>query len=642
MTSLLAQPPSPRSAAPRARRQRGTNLLARGEPMVWLTGGSAAAAVLMILALLAFIVGNGLTTFWPRPVELIELRDGRKIMGEPTRDEVYRITDQTTQRHRTLYKTGNYDLTGDDFTWVDTAEVVARQAPPWALLLERRSWGNAYGVLEGIIVAGQEERDPQRAWALLAQVQPQIEAVLGEIRDLEKNQIGAVAREQNRLRLELRRVELDHGRDSAAWRDKQRELAGRLAELQARFEELTARIGELRQRAEGPRLMVRTATGAVVPADRSRPSEPLLVAQIVRAVPANQLALTGRLGVYLSRWWEYLTGEPREANAEGGVWPAIFGTVLLTFIMILFVVPVGVVAAIYLREYARQGLLLSFVRISVNNLAGVPSIVFGVFGLGFFCYGIGGWIDGGPREPWSWPAWWTALVVALVLAALGAAAAVYRHRLAPGPLHRLLGWCGGSALVGVVLLAFLLVSLYPGFQGFFRERLPDPTLGKSALIWASLTLALLTLPVVIVATEEALAAVPSSMREGSYACGASKWQTIRRIVLPRAMPGIMTGAILAIARGAGEVAPLMLVGAVKLAPELPLSSSPAELFGINRSFMHLGFHIYDLGFQSRNAEAAKSMVYTTTFLLIGIVVALNLTAMWLRTRLRKTYAGGHF
>jgi phosphate transport system permease protein len=298
----------------------------------------------------------------------------------------------------------------------------------------------------------------------------------------------------------------------------------------------------------------------------------MLIAQVVRAYPANQLSLAGKAGVYLGRWWEYLTDEPREANAEGGVFPAIVGTVMLTFLMIIFVVPIGVIAAIYLREYAQQGVLVSIVRISVNNLAGVPSIVFGVFGLGFFCYILGANLD----------------------------------------------------------------------QLLFSDRLPDPTVGKSAMIWAALTLALLTLPLVIVATEEALAAVPRSVREGSYACGASKWQTIWRIVLPRAMPGVMTGMILAIARGAGEVAPLMLVGAVKLAPELPISADPKEFFGAARSFMHLGFHIYDLGFQSRNSEAAKSMVYTTTLLLIGIVVLLNIAAIMVRTRLRKAYAGGAF
>jgi phosphate transport system permease protein len=159
-------------------------------------------------------------------------------------------------------------------------------------------------------------------------------------------------------------------------------------------------------------------------------------------------------------------------------------------------------------------------------------------------------------------------------------------------------------------------------------------------MWASLTLALLTLPVVIVATEEALAAVPNSMREGSYACGASKWQTIRRIVLPRAMPGITTGMILAMARGAGEVAPLMLVGAVKLAPELPLDGS-FPFVHPERSFMHLGFHIYDLGFQSQNSEAAKPMVFTTTLLLITIVVVLNLAAIAVRARLHRRFKGSH-
>jgi ABC-type phosphate transport system permease subunit len=186
----------------------------------------------------------------------------------------------------------------------------------------------------------------------------------------------------------------------------------------------------------------------------------------------------------------------------------------------------------------------------------------------------------------------------------------------------------------------ILIATTPFFHGFYRARLPNPTFGKGALIWASFTLALLTLPVVIVATEEALSAVPNSMREGSYACGASKWQTIKRIVLPRALPGIMTGAILAMARGAGEVAPLMLVGAVKLAPELPFALKPP--FGINRSFMHLGFHIYDVGFQSQNSEAAKPMVFTTTLLLITIIALLNVFAIWLRTRLKRKFVSSQF
>jgi ABC-type phosphate transport system permease subunit len=144
-----------------------------------------------------------------------------------------------------------------------------------------------------------------------------------------------------------------------------------------------------------------------------------------------------------------------------------------------------------------------------------------------------------------------------------------------------------------------------------------------------------------VATEEALSAVPNSLREGSYACGAGKWQTIRRVVLPHAMPGIMTGMILAMARGAGEVAPLMLTGAVKLALELPVDARFPFLHP-DRSFMHLGFHIYDLGFQSQNSEAAKPMVFTTTLLLIAIVAALNVAAVWLRTRMRKRFVSSAF
>jgi phosphate transport system permease protein len=235
------------------------------------------------------------------------------------------------------------------------------------------------------------------------------------------------------------------------------------------------------------------------------------------------------------------------------------------------VTPFGVVAAVYLREYAKQGVAVRAVRIAVNNLAGVPSIVFGVFGLGFFVYLVGSTID----------------------------------------------------------------------QFFFASALPTPTFGTGGILWASLTLALMTVPVVIVATEEALAAVPRGMRESSLACGASKWQTIQRIVLPAAAPGILTGLILAMARGAGEVAPLMLVGVVKLAPSLPIDTL-FPFFHFERKFMHLGFHIFDLGFQSPDSEAAKPMVFATTLLLIALVVLLNLGAIFIRERLRRKYATGAF
>ena len=176
---------------------------------------------------------------------------------------------------------------------------------------------------------------------------------------------------------------------------------------------------------------------------------------------------------------------------------------------------------------------------------------------------------------------------------------------------------------------------------FFPESLPTPTYGTGGILWASLTLALLTVPVVIVASEEALAAVPRSMREASIATGATKFQTILRVVLPAAAPGILTGLILAMARGAGEVAPLMITGVVKLAPSLPLDGF-FPFFHPDRKFMHLGFHIYDVGFQSPNVEAAMPMVYTTTIFLLLIIVALNLTAIVVRNRLRRKYQTSAF
>ena len=309
--------------------------------------------------------------------------------------------------------------------------------------------------------------------------------------------------------------------------------------------------------ASAARLTLRAADGT---------EKDLPVLDVFRLYQPNALGTWGRARVYAGRLWEFLSGDPRESNTEGGIFPAIFGTVLMVLLMSVAAVPLGVLAALYLREYARQGVLVRLVRIAVNNLAGVPSIVFGVFGLGFFVYLVGGSID----------------------------------------------------------------------RAFYAERLPTPTFGTGGILWASLTLGLLTVPVVIVAAEEALAAVPRSMREASFATGATKLQTILRVVLPAAAPGILTGLILAMARGAGEVAPLMITGVVKLAPDLPLDGHFPFLH-LERKFMHLGFHIYDVGFQSPNVEAAKPMVYATSVLLLLIVVLLNLTAIVVRNRLRKKY-----
>ncbi len=288
---------------------------------------------------------------------------------------------------------------------------------------------------------------------------------------------------------------------------------------------------------------------------------------VLRTIRPNAMGFWSRLGLFFARNLEFLTENPRESNTEGGVFPAIFGTVLMVFLMTLFVTPFGVLAALYLREYSKGGWFVRGVRVAVNNLAGVPSIVFGIFGLGFFVYLVGGSLD----------------------------------------------------------------SL------FFSDRLPSPTFGTGGILWASLTLALLTIPVVIVATEEGLAAVPGLARQGSYALGATKFETMWKVVLPGAAPGILTGVILAIARAAGEVAPLMIVGMVKLAPDLPLDGE-FPFIHLERKFMHLGFYIYDLGFQSPNVEASLPMVYATAFLLVVLVTVLNLFAIIVRNRLRRKYA----
>jgi len=549
--------------------------------MIWLAGGSLVLAVAMIAGLLVLVVAKGGGTFWPGPLLRIDRVEQTPVLGELAADETYTLDEQLLEalpaelraparayrdRHgqtlrRRMLRTGNYELTGDHFTWVRAFEEAEESRPEWAVVVERITHGRFYGYPKAFRRDGATlSSDPEGIWELFLEHHGGAVERRRERARIEKHESGKVRRQENEARLAHKRALLRHGADAPEARAAERALAETTRRCEAEGERLARELRGLDEENDRYVLVLETVSGQ---------EKELKLSEIVRAYPANRLGLFPRLGVYFSRWWEYLSDDPREANSEGGVLPAIFGTVAMTLIMSILVVPFGVLAALYLREYARPGPVVSAVRIAVNNLAGVPSIVFGVFGLGFFCYTVGGTID----------------------------------------------------------------------QLFFEERLPDPTYGGGGLMWASLTLALLTLPVVIVATEEALAAVPRSMREGSYACGASKWQTIRRIVLPRAMPGIITGMILAIARGAGEVAPLMLVGASKVAPDLPIDGEFPFVHG-ERKFMHLGFHIYDVAFQSQNSEAAKPMVYTTTLLLILIVVALNVAAMILRARLRRRFTSG--
>ncbi|MBT4136959.1 MAG: phosphate ABC transporter permease PstA, partial [Candidatus Latescibacteria bacterium] len=514
---------------------------------------------LMIVGLVMLVLYNGMGFFWPSPLKAVTLKDEQMVMGPLwDRQEIPASNREGSNAFRIQIKTGNRDVYGSDFRWIDESDIVSVDFPEQAVTFERREWGNMYGFIHTVFEEDQQIAEgPVAGWdALLSQME-KVDELLDLIHEIEMGEIGDLNRQIESLRLKKREMErkgLTAEEIAAVDRESQHSWDT--------YEQVADQLTQLRKQSEIYQVQVRLIGGEM---------RQIATADIVRIYKPNQLGVVGKVGVYMSRVGEFLFDEPRESNTEGGVFPAIFGTVLMVFLMSLAAVPFGILAALYLREYAKQGPGVRMIRIAVNNLAGVPSIVFGMFGLGFFVYGIGSSVD----------------------------------------------------------------------QLFFQESLPAPTFGTGGILWASLTLALLTVPVMIVSTEEALAAVPSDVRAGSLALGATKLQTILRVVLPGALPGILTGVILVIARGAGEVAPLMITGVVKLAPALPLDGV-WPFFHLERKFMHLGFHIYDVGFQSPNVEAARPMVYTTTLLLMGLVLALNLVAIMVRTRLRKRFAGSAF
>ncbi|MBU0984369.1 MAG: phosphate ABC transporter permease PstA [candidate division Zixibacteria bacterium] len=281
----------------------------------------------------------------------------------------------------------------------------------------------------------------------------------------------------------------------------------------------------------------------------------VIIITIMLALILGNIAISGSHIIS----WEFLTSPPENGMESGGIGPAIFGTVALVILMTIAVVPIGVLTAIYLHEFTRTtSFATRMVRLAITNLAGVPSIVFGLFGLGFFIGFIGNGIDS---------------------------------------------------------------VLYSG---------DGPVWGQPAIIWASLTLAILTLPVVIVATEEALRSIPQELRDASLALGATRLQTIRRVILPEALPGILTGAILAISRGAGEVAPIMFTGAAYYLPFLPSK--------LTDQFMELGYHIYVMATQSPDVEATKPILYGTVLVLLALTFLLNFTAILIRSRIRSKRA----
>jgi phosphate transport system permease protein len=529
-----------------------------GDPWIWLTGGALGISLLMVVGLIGLIVLSGFGYFWPDSITRLTLEDGTGITGQITDREVIPQPDApkgTPARYRLQVKQGNRDLNQSDFIWVDESKIHGREKPPEVVVFERREYGNFYGLLKEVKEAGAVvARGPSESWQAVEARLPAAHEIHEQIRKVEKDEIGAVNAEQEAIRLRLRALELKGTTEGPPVARLKEDMAVQ----QGRFLELQKKLSELRKGVKG---------SAIVTAEGGKEKE-IPLAQIVRLYRPNALGVFGKIGIYFSRFWEFLWDDPRESNTEGGIFPAIFGTVMMVLIMSVVVTPLGVLAALYLREYAKQGTLVSIVRIAVNNLAGVPSIVFGVFGVAFFIYLLGGSLD----------------------------------------------------------------------RFFFPEKLPTPTFGTGGIIWASLTLALLTVPVVIVSTEEGLASIPKGLREASLALGATKWETTWKVVLPSLMPSILTGLILAMARAAGEVAPLMITGVVKLAPDLPLDGTFPFLH-FERKFMHLGFHIYDVGFQSPNVDAARPMVFATAFLLLMIVVALNLVAIVLRKRLRAKFAG---
>ena len=538
-----------------------------GSPWVWLNAGAVAISVILVVGLLSLIAVRGLGHFWPGQIVVTEYqvpgKEPRIVAGEIVESEEVLaqrlkaaglpIDASGDEVVRDLLKVGNRDIYGSDFAWVVDRWLVKRKFPEDIMTLERREWGNFYGFLDSIREDGVTVSRGSEAWNEFQKRLDRVLEIHNEIYNIEKHEIGAINARLERLRLQQRSLEL-----------KDRLTPVRLADIEAErrayqneYQALESRLGQLYVDINRDSFIAHTVEGHEVEQYMSK---------IVRAYRPNAMSTFQKIGFYFSKIKEFVTEDPREANTEGGVFPAIFGTVMMVILMSIIVTPFGVIAAVYLREYASQGWLTRAIRIAVNNLAGVPSIVYGVFGLGFFIYFTGGHID----------------------------------------------------------------------ELFFPAALPAPTFGTPGLLWASITLSLLTLPVVIVATEEGLSRIPRSVREGSLALGATKAETLWRVVLPMASPAMMTGLILAVARAAGEVAPLMLVGVVKLAPSLPVDGNYPFLH-LDQKFMHLGFHIYDVGFQSPNVEAARPLVYATALLLVIVIAVLNLSAVAIRNHLREKY-----
>ena len=538
-----------------------------GSPWIWLNGGAVSISIIMVFGLIALILVRGFGHFWPHNVvattysmpgaETVNLvgvlRKSETLSAQALREAGIPLPEDQVLATRHLFKQGNRDVTHRDFVYMVDDFLGEWSYPRDITVFERREWGDFFGTPLRLLEHGQVVAERDQVWPELQARLKRSNRLFDEIRQIERHEIGNVNFRIERVRLDERRATLRGNLTPEA----QAEFVSRRAALDQEYAVLQERLNALLADVRRDAVVMTVADGREVTIGLDR---------IVKAWQPNNMSIPAKVGFYAVAFYDFIFGYPREANTEGGIFPAIFGTVVMVIVMSIIVTPFGVLAAIYLREYAKQGPLLKAIRISVYNLAGVPSIVFGVFGLGFFVYVMGGAID----------------------------------------------------------------------RAFYPEALPAPTFGTPGLFWASLTLALLTLPVVIVSTEEGLSRIPSTIRMGSLALGATKGETLWKVVVPLATPAMMTGLILAIARAAGEVAPLMLVGVVKLAPTLPIDGN-FPFIHLERKIMHLGFHIYDVGFQSPHAEAAEALVYATALILVLLIVALNLSAITIRNHLREKY-----
>lgn len=544
------------------------NWFKSGSPWIWLTSGAVSVSLIAVLGLLALIAWRGLTFFWPAQILQFEVMTAKgtseRVIGEiyeremvpatRLRESGVDVAPGIEQVESLLVKTGNRELVELDFRWLLTSTIVSQHAPEQLAVFERNKNGNFYGYLESITVDGVKVAgDLTRIKRHLADSLRRVIELAQQAEELQQDEIGAINYQMERLRLQRRRYELDH-RLTVNFAN---ELQQQQQRLDQDYRVLEAKLFELREQMTRDRVVVRDMRNELVEID---------IANVLAVHYPNSMNLLEKTGHWLAAISGFILEDPREANTEGGVFPAIFGTIFMVMLMAVIVTPFGVIAAIYLHEYAKKGTVTKFVRIAVINLAGVPSVVYGVFGLGFFVYVLGGNID----------------------------------------------------------------------QLFYPESSPSPVFGTPGVLWSALTLAILTLPVVIVSTEEGLSRIPTALRQGSLALGATKAETLWKVVIPMASPAIMTGLILAVARAAGEVAPLMLVGVVKMAPTLPLDGN-FPFIHLERKFMHLGFHIYDVGFQSPNVEAARPLVFATSFLLVTVIIGLNISAIGIRNYLREKY-----